>query len=247
MRRLNLSNLKVGVRDLLEKRKADLLLTDAGKYYEPRLAGALAAIEALPPALTGGAPLAAELDAADDAHDGFGAALFFVTEVYLRLPDAPPALVAAAKRVREAFVPELGDLVVPYSIEADNAADRRPRLQERKADLELFALADGRTLFDVATKLVDAGEHLGTLLSQRADVPKAQRKDAGRLRSAAVGALFRLRKDLVEEVAKNAALPRDLEHRVFGYFDTLADMQARAARPAPAQAGAPVEAEAPPK
>ena len=32
------------------------------------------------------------------------------------------------------------------------------------------------------------------------------------------------RKDLAEEVLKDPKLARDLEHRVFGYFDTLSDM-----------------------
>jgi hypothetical protein len=34
----------------------------------------------------------------------------------------------------------------------------------------------------------------------------------------------RLRDDLARELAKDAALPRDLDQRVFGYLDTLVAM-----------------------
>lgn len=226
MQYLQLSHFKLGLDDLFEKRKADLLASAAGAYYAPRLSEGLTAIHALPPVLTGGTPLAAELDAADNQHDGYGAVLFFTAEALLRLPDGDPAHRAAAQRIREAFIPVLGELTAPYAIEASRARERRPLLQDPQLtqDLKLFALPDGRTLVDVAAAFVKAGEHLDQLLSARADAPKGTRKEAGQLRGRVLGLLSSLRKDLAEEVLKDPKLARDLEHRVFGYFDTLSDM-----------------------
>src|SRR5262249_42560634 len=155
-RNLNLPNLKVGLRDLLEKRHDDLLKSKAGKYYEPKLVGILAEIDALPPALTG-APLSAELQAKDAEHDGYGGAIYFKTELYRPLPNAAPKVVAAATRIRAAFTPALGELVAPYATEADRANERKPLLESMKADLDLFPMADGTTLHAVATKFIDAG------------------------------------------------------------------------------------------
>jgi hypothetical protein len=234
MRNLNLSNLKVGLRDLLEKRRGDLLKSKAGSYYEPKLVSILAEIDALPPALTGGTPLSVELQAKDAEHDGYGGALHFATEVYLRLPNGDPKVVEAATRIRMAFIPELRELGAPYATEADRANERTPLLESMKADLELFPMADGTTLHGVATKFVNAGIQLDKLLSSRADVPKASRKLASALRPKAIGVLFKLREDLVEEIQNDAALDRDLEHKVFGYLDTLAAMQGSGSAPAPA-------------
>lgn len=158
-----------------------------------------------------------------------------MTEVYLRLPGASADLVAAAKRIRAGLIPALGELTQPYAIEAANAAGRKDELTALKDDLKIFPMANGGTLFDVAKKFLAKGEELGSLLSDRADSPKAVRTGAGQIRSKTLGLLSRLRTDLQEEVAKNPKLPRDLEQRVFGYFDTLSEMQAS---PAPAAAPA---------
>ncbi len=119
---LTLPDLRLGLRDLLDKRRADLLLSKSGAYHEPMLAEQLTAIDALPPALTGGTPFAVEL-------------------------------------------------------------------------------------------------------SKRADMPKGARKEATVLRSVTVGILGRLRSDIGRELKKSASLPKDLEQRIFGYFDTLEAMR----------------------
>ena len=72
-------------------------------------------------------------------------------------------------------------------------------------------------------------DHTGSLpLSQRGDAPKASRQQAGAIRSETVGLIGRARADLARETAKNPSLAQDLEHRVFGYFDSLAAMGAKA-------------------
>ncbi|MRG93318.1 hypothetical protein [Polyangium spumosum] len=221
---LTLTSVKLVLRDLLDKRRPDLLLSKAGAYYETDLEEQLAAIEALPPALTG-APLAATLDTLNDTHDGFGAAIYLTTEVYLRLPSAIPSTVEAAQRIRAAFIPQMVELSASYAVQADRAIERKPLLVSMKKDLEHFPLANGGTLLDAAKGFLDAGEQIHYALSDRADVPKAARKQAAQLRSSAVGVLGRLRDDLVREIKKNPALPRDLEAKVFGYLDTLEAMQ----------------------
>ena len=239
---LTLVHLKLGLRDLLDKRAVDLHKSKAGAFHAEELKEHLDGLEALPPALTGGAPLTAELERVDAKHDGFGGAIWFATEVYARLPGAEADVVEAASRIRAAFVPELGELQAAYAVEADRAVDRRPLLKSLKADLQAIPVAGGGTLHDVATAFLDAGDELEGLLSQRADaMPRGSRKRASALRSTTIGLLNRLRADLAKEVGKNAKLPRDLEARVFGYFDTLGDLRGpgagkRAAKPAPAPA-----------
>jgi hypothetical protein len=238
MRHLTLPTLRLILRDLLEKRRADLLLSRAGTFHEPELTEILTSIDALPAALTG-APLAEELDAADDRHDAHGSTLFFITEAYLRQPDAPAELLAAARRIREAFIPQLGELNASYAREADRAIERKRHLAERKEDLLLFPMAGGKTLLDVATAFLEAGERLHHLLSDRADTPKGQRQEASTLRPRAIGVLGRLRRDLAAEIQKNPALPRDLETRVFAYLDTLAASKSPASPPPPPSPPAP--------
>jgi len=60
MRFLSLAALKLGFADLTTKRHSALLLSSAGKTYEPILLGKKALIDALPAALTGGKPLTDE-------------------------------------------------------------------------------------------------------------------------------------------------------------------------------------------
>lgn len=240
---LTLTHLKLGLRDLLDKRGVDLAKSKSGAFHTDDLQEHLDAIDALPPVLTGGTPLTAELDLVDTKHDGFGGAIYYATEIYVHLPDADPGVVATAARIRQAFVPELAELQAAYAIEADRAADRRPLLKSMKADLQSIPVAGGGTLLDVASSFLDAGDELDELLSNRADaLPRGSRKQAASLRSTTIGLLNRLRADLVNEVRKNPKLPRDLETRVFGYFDTLGDMHASgAAKPAPKPVPAPAQ------
>ncbi len=244
---LTLTSLNLGMHDLLEKRLSDLQRSKAGQYYQPMLEEQRVAIDALPPALTGRVPLAAILDALDENHDGYGGAIHFTVEVYSRLPGVDPETLAAAHRIRAAFIPALAELGASYPTEADRAMDRKPLLVSMQADLQRFPIAGGGTLLDVATAFLDAGERIHSTLSDRADVPKGVRKEAARLRSTTVGMLGRLRADVVREVKKDSTLPRDLEARIFGYFDTLEAMQPAAKGKAsePAAPAAPAAPTAP--
>jgi hypothetical protein len=219
---LTLSDIRLGLRDLLSARRADLRKAKAGKYYEPMFQEQLAAIEALPAPLTGGAANDAALDALDAEHDGFGGAIYFITEAYLRLPKADPAIVDAAARVRAGLIPSLFELGASYATEAERALERKPLLVSLRADLQRFPLAGGGTLLDAAAAFLDAGERLHTALGQQAGLPQGTAREAAKIRSATVGMLSRLRADVTREVQKNRRLPRDLDARIFGYFDKLA-------------------------
>jgi hypothetical protein len=231
MQRLKLNDILLGLRDLFDKRLADLRLTKSGNFYEPLLAEQLSAITALPRQLTGHTPLADELEAIDNIHDGFGGAVFFITEAYLRLPGTSKELVDAAQRIRRAFIPSLAELGASYAIEAERAIERKPLLEGHKDDLQRFPVAGYGTLYDVAKGFLNAGEQLHQLLGDRSDMSPNARKEATTLRSATVGLLTRFREDLVRELQRNPALPRDLEQRVFAYFDTLEKMQTRSTAP----------------
>lgn len=228
--------LRLFLDDLFEKRHADLAKSKTGRFREAELLEQRDKIQALPAALTGGTPLADDIDSADSVHDGFGGSLYYATESVFRNPESTEEQRAAAQRVRDAFIPALKELKAEYTVEAARAKDRQPRLKERKADLIMIQSPSGGTLFEVAQKFIDAGLHLDELLSKRADVPQNKREGAGAIRSETVGLVNRFRADLARELGKNPSLPQDLDRRVFGYLDTLAELgpKAAAAQPAPA-------------
>jgi hypothetical protein len=235
---LNLSDLKLGLDDLLTKRHGALVQSNVGKSYEAMLAHRRDAIDALPPAL-GGKPLADALSAADTDHDGFGGAIYYLTEAYLRLPAAAPGVLDAVRRVRAALIPELDQLRDSYADEAEAAIRRKAELPDLKADLELIPVAGGGSLHDWAVAFLGAGEKLSALLSQRADVDTNGRKGAQHLRSETVGMLNRLRNAIADET-RVGKLPKDLDAQIFGYLDDLEAQRAAALRaPKPAKPEAP--------
>ncbi len=226
MRYLSLAAIKLGLSDLFDKRHAALILSNAGKTYEPILQQKKALIDALPPALTGGRPLADALGLADQRHDGFGAAIFHVCQAYLRWPDVPPPVKAAVERVVAAFIPSIEDLQASYAVEAHAAMQHKNDLVTLAADLGAIPIAGGLTLLDWAQGYITAGESLGMLLSQRADIDASARSQASQLRASTVGILGRFRGALLDEVAASPGLPADLEAQVFAYIDELDAMRA---------------------
>jgi hypothetical protein len=245
MRAISLINLFVGLNDLLTKRLTALQSFAAGIAIVKVLTAQRDLMAKLP-AVVAGRPLVEELDAADDRHDALGYALWHILEAYLLHPDTPPALIEAAKKIRAAFIPTLQELVASYPAEAKAAMDRKPDLENLKAELSLFPVAaGGATLYDWATSFLAAGTAINGLLSARADIDAKGRKDAARLRSETVGILNRLRKSLADESKHDKTLPADLDAQVFGYLDLLektsADARAQGkAEPAPPEASAPV-------
>jgi hypothetical protein len=230
MRNLTLGDLKLGLNDLLEKRSADLKSCQAGALYGPMLTAKRDAINGLPEALTGGRPLAAQLAEADVWHDGYGGAVWHLTEAILRHPDLPANLVEAAERVREAFIPSLGVLKETYADQAAAAKENRPSLKELGDELKAIDVPGGKTLHTWVSAFLKAGDNLDKLLSDRAMTGAEAgegAKDTAGLRSATIGMLGRFRAAVADEVGSNAKLPKNLDGRLFGYFDELSQARAK--------------------
>ncbi len=236
---LPLALMKLALRDLLDARRADLLLSLAGRYYEGMLEEHLEALEALPLVLTSSGPFTALLDTLDSLHTSYGTAIYLVTEIYLRTAQVDVETAAAAQRIRAAFTPALEELAVARAGEARPAPGQKPLMRPMKADLTRFPLADGRTLLDTATAFLDAGTRLHQIFSECADLPRSARTEAARIRAATARTLERLRGDVVRELEKDPGLPRDLEERLFGYLDTLEEARATG-QGAPIREGKPV-------
>ncbi len=246
-----LTDLKLVLPDLLDKKRSLLEGTNTGKTYLPLLAEQLTAIDALPAEVQAGTPLAAELGERDVEHDGFGGAVWHMVEAYARCPAVSDDIRAAAERIRGQFIPVLGELQHTYAAEADRARDRTAVLDDFKDDLKLFPVAEKQTLLDWIQGYLDAGLSLNELLSDRADTPLDSRAGAGALRTRTLGLLSRMRGALGDEVATNKKLPRDLEAKVFAFFDQRAAQvkpakKRRKAGPAAPVPGADAEG-APPK
>ncbi len=221
---LTLSDLRLGMTDLLSKRATPLAASKSGVAYTPMLTQKRDALEALPAALLA-RPLSVQLAEADDGHDAFGRAIWCILEANLKLPDAPADRREAARRLRAVLVPTPKELNESYATEAELARERRKQLPSWKADLQLFPVSPTETLYDWTTRFLDAGDKLDTLLAQRADKTVASRSDAAKLRTATLGILGRFRGALADEMAVDKTLPSDLDGQVFAYFDQLATMR----------------------
>nr|AYM54522.1 hypothetical protein [Racemicystis crocea] len=233
MQYLSMIALRLGLSDLLNKRQADVLLSTAGQLYAPALKANLAELDSFPSAYVDTSkPLTEQLGSMDFRHDGFGGALWHYTEAVLRHPELLPHLVAAAHRIREAFIPKLAELNDTYVVQAQRARDRKPKLSDYKADLELFPTPDGKTLYDWAVEFIASGEQIHHLLTARADTTDDARDGAPIKRAQVIGLLTRFRKALRDELEYNKQLPADLEARIFGYIDELEQMRAQNAKTA---------------
>jgi hypothetical protein len=234
MAQLTLGDLKLGLKDLFENKDKKKLLAQskAGALYAPMLDAKRQAIDALPPAVVDtGRPLADQLTAADGLHDGYGKAIWFLSESYRALPDLDSQLRDAIGAVQAQVIGSLGELKKAYAVEAAAAVDRAKVLPKIKADLKLFPVAGNGTLFDWVAAFTRHGEKLHELLAQRgAARAGAEPTPAGKeilvLRNETVGLLGRARAALADEVEHDPKLPRNLEAQVFGYFDELLAMRA---------------------
>jgi hypothetical protein len=228
MRYLSLAALQVGLADLFANRHADLMASKAGQMYQPILQEQKKAIDALPGANGTTKPLADALTETDGRHDGFGAAIWHLTEAYLRWPDVPAGVRGAIERVRTAFIPQLDVLQASYVNEAKAALDHKNDLVKLENDLKSIPIAGGLSLYDWCTGYIGAGETIAKLLSDRANADTGARREAGKIRTSTVSILGRFRAALADEAVVNKALPADLDARVFGYFDELHGMRADA-------------------
>jgi hypothetical protein len=234
MRTLVLSDLKLGLADLLDQRAAGLAGTSAGTLYRPHLERVRRAIDALPRSVAKERPLTEELARTDVEHDDFGAALWHYTEAFLRAPGLDAETRRGAQRIRAELIPSLAVLRVSYASEAAAAKERRPHLVALRSELERFPLPGRQTLLAWAEGFVDRGEALLPLLTERARLIAEQdsstRARAGMLRSEAISVLLRLRAALSDEFADRPAIARDRDRELFAFIDRLAEARTAALR-----------------
>jgi hypothetical protein len=218
---MNLTDLRLGLEDLLTVRRGPLFRTQSGKAYEDALETQRHAINALPAPLTGGRPFAEELALRNADQDAFGIGIWHITEAYLRIPGISTDMLASVRRIREAFVPDIERLRDAYAEQASTVAARRENMVNLIDDLVRVPVAGGGTLFDWVAGFVGAGEQIARIVAQRAEINATTRKHAMTLHADTIRILNELRKNVVAEIARTMGMPRSTEEEIFGYFDLL--------------------------
>lgn len=218
---MNLTDLRLGLEDLLTVRRGPLFRTQSGKAYEDALETQRHAINALPAPLTGGRPFAEELALRHADQDAFAIGIWHITEAYLRIPGVSTEIIAAVRRIREAFVPDIERLRDAYADQATAVAGRRENMVNLIDDLVRVPVAGGGTLFDWVAGFVGAGEQIARIVAQRAEINATTRKHAMTLHADTLRILNDLRKNVVAEIARTLGMPRSTEDEIFGYFDVL--------------------------
>ncbi|MBK9259044.1 MAG: hypothetical protein IPM54_04340 [Polyangiaceae bacterium] len=227
---LTLGDLKQGLDDLLTTRQAALALTRVGKAYEDLLKQKRAQMDAVPNELGGGKPVPELLATTDAEHDGYGTAIYYLTEAYLHLPNIDTDVLEAIMHIRASLIPSLEQLRDSYADEAEAALRRKSALPALAADLMRVPVVGG-SLQNWATAFVEAGARLQKLLEQPEDDGATQRKEAQRLRVETIGLLNHARTVILDEIASRPTLPRHLDTQIFGYLDDLEKFRSTNARP----------------
>lgn len=227
MRNLTLADLGEGLADMLDNRAKSIEPTQTAKLYVPILAAKRKAIEhALKVASD---TKAGDLSETDAQHDGLGGAIWHFTEAVLCQPFVSVERREAARRVREAFIPDLSLLSDSYADEAAAAKENRPKLAAFESDLRLLPTPDGQTLYEWAAAFVDKGDELARKLAART---QGSALDAFRqqtaLRVTTIGLVGRFRAALRDELKDNPELPATLDTDLFSGFDALSQRKAEA-------------------
>jgi hypothetical protein len=232
MRNLTFGDLELALKDLIENRKEHLDATEMGKAYWALLEKKLKAIQTLPPSLRDGRPLSDQLSETDGEHDGWGGALWHMTEAILRAPSASPELKAKALRIRATFISRLGALRDAYADEAAAAEKNRPKAKELEVELQSIPTPTGETAGAWVLSFLNAGTKLGSLLSGRAFIEAAALEGGAiaSLRMTTIGIVSRFRTAVADEMAERHDLPRNLDALIFGYFDELSDRRMKASK-----------------
>ena len=224
MNYLTIGDIYLALNDLLDKRHAGLIQSKIGQGYEPLLQKKRTQLNALPKSVTSLTPLTEQLGEQDLIHDSCIDTFLQVTGAVLSSPRASSTLKKAAKDIIDTLKIAASDKGVAYPQEAFVAAQRKDKLEALKGTLQLFALPEGGTLYDIALDYVAAGEAINQLLSERGKVDglsDEEKRTISTLRPEIIGILGRLRKALPDELAGDASLPGSLVAALFGYFDEL--------------------------
>ena len=235
MLHLKVADIKLGLDDLLTNRIDALRLMLMAPVYEKTLLDfqgkfAEVTLDDKPARRA----LADELRVADDTYDGYGAAVWHLLEAYRRLPGDDAALKQQLTAIRDAFIPTRGELNKSYADQASRAKERKEKLPQHAEALRAFPVMGG-TLEDWVVGQLDAGVSIDTLMTERSNMttPDEDSPEVALLRSQFIGALGRVRATLADELKGRSELPRDLDHRIFGYFDLLNAARGPSAPPSP--------------
>lgn len=227
---MTLRDVRAALPDLIDNRAEALEGTHAGQIFLPALENIRRKLDELPEGDDGELVRALALE--DARHDGYAAAVWFMTEAYLRMPDLTPADRKDLETLRDTVVPRPSELSAPYASEAAKAKERAEALTDAlKRILERYPVRGGMSLLEWMNAYLTSGDRLQRLLSQH-NVDKSFGEgydaplDAGRLRGRAVGLLSQLRETLHHELYEDFERWRKVDKSVFRYCDQLAERRA---------------------
>jgi hypothetical protein len=170
-------------------------------------------------------PLAELLKETDFTHDTSERAIHLISIALEPISLLPQNTRDFLVKVRETFAPSLSDINKSYEDEAALAKRRSSSLEAMKPELEAFKVGP-INLYILVSSYLDAGKKIDTLLSSRADTitdnESKRTKEVSVHRVQTIGLLNQFRAALIQEVAVDKSLPRDLEAKVFSYMDQIA-------------------------
>jgi hypothetical protein len=171
-------------------------------------------------------PLAELLKETDFTHDTSERAIHLISIALEPISLLPQNTRDFLVKVRETFAPSLSDLNKSYEDEAALAKRRSASLEAMKPELEAFPVGP-INLYTLVTAYLDAGKKIDTLLSSRADTvtdnESKRTKELSLHRVQTIGLLNQFRAALIQEIAVDQTLARDLEAKVFSYMDQIAN------------------------
>lgn len=228
---LTIPDLRLALEDMLERRLETLRATGVGRCYEPSLVRLREQLAVLPETVDDQRPLVELIGETRRIHRAWGSALFHAMEAYARVPTLSEGQRKELEELRRLFMPKLGELRESYATVAARAFSRGRLLGRYSASLASFPVVGDCTLADWVSAYVATGRRLGELVACRADLVaqlaagSTERMEGRRLRSAVIGMLGRLRAALVDELAAQPQLHRQLDAELFAYVDELARMR----------------------
>jgi hypothetical protein len=195
-------------------------------------------------------PLAELLKETDFTHDASQRAIHLISTALEPISLLPQHTRDFLVKVKETFAPSLSDLNKSYEDEAALAKRRAAELEALKPELEAFEVGP-ITLYTLVSAYLDAGKKIDTLLSSRADTAtdneSKRTKEVSFHRVQTIRLLNQFRAALIQEVAVDQTLARDLEAKVFSYMDQIASVRTlRFSSRAAAETDETVEEGAPP-
>ncbi len=215
---LSLDELRLGLTDLLQQRTDAFSFLSQGSLYQQLLADVLADLTAESPQNTA---LVDQLAIIDDRHDSIGRAIWSCTGAYMDNPLVSPQQRMAAVKIRQAFVPSLGELHRSYAQEAARTDELQGHLEELFTDLHTIPVGQDQSLYTWASAFVEEARALARLLGNLQSCTIPESADNQPIIDRAIELLGNLRTAVQQELAERPELPRDLEEQLLAGFQAL--------------------------